>query len=76
MIDMVVHRFELRATLARLLGLLMRPTVEVSATEGADAKAAEPVSLAVIGSEVAPPAPDGPDDEAMEHRPADDELRQ
>ncbi|HEX6143165.1 MAG TPA: acetyl-CoA carboxylase, carboxyltransferase subunit beta [Geminicoccaceae bacterium] len=76
MIDMVVHRFELRATLARLLGLLMRPTVEVSATEGADAKAAEPVSLAVIGSEVAPPAPDAPDDEAMEHRPADDELRQ
>jgi acetyl-CoA carboxylase carboxyl transferase subunit beta len=27
MIDMVVHRFELRATLARILGILMRPRV-------------------------------------------------
>jgi len=37
MIDMVVHRFELRATLARILGILMRRTLDTSeADEGSE----------------------------------------
>jgi hypothetical protein len=31
MIDMVVHRFELRATLARLIRLLLRPNLDPNA---------------------------------------------
>ena len=33
MIDMVVHRFELRTTLARLLRLLLRPNLDPDAEE-------------------------------------------
>ena len=33
MIDMVVHRFELRATLARLLRLLLRPNLDPDAEQ-------------------------------------------
>jgi acetyl-CoA carboxylase carboxyl transferase subunit beta len=48
MIDMVVHRFELRATLARILGILMRHTLERSVAD--DERAEEILS--------GPPAPD------------------
>jgi hypothetical protein len=36
MIDMVVHRFELRAMLARLLGLLLRPNLDADAEPPAE----------------------------------------
>ena len=36
MIDMVVHRFELRAMLARLLHLLLRPTLDPDAEPPAE----------------------------------------
>lgn len=42
MVDMVVHRFEMRATLARVLGLLRRSKVEPAAR--AEAEAGEPVN--------------------------------
>jgi acetyl-CoA carboxylase carboxyl transferase subunit beta len=50
MIDMVVHRFELRATVARVLRLVMRPNLDPDAEQPADRtpKAVEPTGLAVI----------------------------
>ena len=46
MIDMVVHRFELRATLARLLRLLLRPNLDPDADEPVERvrKRAEPAA--------------------------------
>jgi acetyl-CoA carboxylase carboxyl transferase subunit beta len=58
MIDMVVHRFELRATLARLLRLLLRPNLDPDAEEPvarvrrpAQPAAAEEAPAAVIQAE-------------------------
>jgi acetyl-CoA carboxylase carboxyl transferase subunit beta len=47
MVDMVVHRFELRATVARILGLLMRPNLDPDAEEPVERepKASEPPAL-------------------------------
>jgi len=50
MVDMVVHRFALRATLARLLDLLLRPVPLPAPVEPAEpAPAAEPVEAAADG---------------------------
>lgn len=44
MLDLVVHRFELRATVTRLLNLLLRPDYQVPpGANGADKEAVEPV---------------------------------
>ena len=42
MIDMVVHRFELRATLARLLRLLLRPNLDPGCRAAGRARAPAP----------------------------------
>jgi len=65
MVDMVVHRFELRATLARILGLLMRPSSRRGVGNGLEEPAADAAAL------LAPAA-------LHDHRAEteDDELRQ
>jgi acetyl-CoA carboxylase carboxyl transferase subunit beta len=61
MIDLVVHRHEMRATLGRLCRLLMRaPAVRVAATEGANGHAVNGHAPAAADTEApaaAPPAP-------------------
>jgi acetyl-CoA carboxylase carboxyl transferase subunit beta len=69
MIDMVVHRFELRATVGRILGLLMRPTLEMAVAPVEDGPEPRPLALVDGGDEVAPIATAG------ETR-SGDELRQ
>ena len=53
MVDMVVHRFELRQTLARVLGLLRRPQLEQEAAPEpqASAETAEPEPAADAGDD-------------------------
>ncbi|MDX1540303.1 MAG: acetyl-CoA carboxylase carboxyl transferase subunit beta, partial [Geminicoccaceae bacterium] len=77
MIDMVVHRFEMRATLARILRLLMQPSVEraaalLPAEHPADG-GSERMSLAVIDGEA---MPQDAGEEPAARPNADDELRQ
>jgi acetyl-CoA carboxylase carboxyl transferase subunit beta len=45
MIDMVVHRFELRATLARILGILMQPHGAAAGERGLLALSADEVAV-------------------------------
>jgi acetyl-CoA carboxylase carboxyl transferase subunit beta len=68
MIDMVVHRFELRATLARLLRLLLQPNL--------DPDAEAPVER--VRRTAAPAAPEEVAEAVMEVAASDggDELRQ
>jgi len=72
MIDMVVHRFELRPTLVRILGLLMRPNLDPDAEQpvARRPKPAQAPSLAVVG--------DGADGEIERREPvmADGEAEQ
>ena len=70
MIDMVVHRFELRRTLGRVLTLLMRPQLEATAHEEPAPDHEVPAPLALVEA-------DG-EGEAQTHHPeaAHDELRQ
>lgn len=67
MIDMVVHRFELRATLARILGLLLRPSLETAPPLAEEQP--EPAPLALVDGGEAAAAPAG-------GTQSDDELRQ
>ncbi|MDF1587256.1 acetyl-CoA carboxylase, carboxyltransferase subunit beta [Marinimicrococcus flavescens] len=54
MVDMVVHRFEMRATLARLLGLLLRPVPVVEETAVIDPPAEAEAVEETVPAEKAP----------------------
>lgn len=56
MIDMIVHRHELRDTLARVIGLLMQKSENAAATEDASPTA----------TQITPPSPDAPPVEGVE----------
>jgi acetyl-CoA carboxylase carboxyl transferase subunit beta len=61
MIDMVVHRFELRATVGRIMRLLLRPNL--------DPDAEQPVERRRRPAEEAPPALAGDDEDAAADEP-------
>jgi acetyl-CoA carboxylase carboxyl transferase subunit beta len=67
MVDMVVHRFELRATVARILGLLMRPNLDPDAEEPV-----ERVPQASEAPDLPEPAAETEGERELEH----DDVRQ
>ena len=71
MIDMVVHRFELRATVARIIRLLMQPRVDGEAAIEAERPLAE-VDPSVLAGAMQDRSIEGDREEAAAH----DELRQ
>ncbi len=79
MIDMVVHRFELRAMVARIMRLLLRPNLDPDAEQPVERqrRAAAPAlpapALAEGGKEPEEPLPAGAPDGGSE---GGDELRQ
>ncbi len=72
MVDMVVHRFELRATLARLLGLLFRRQRQPEELSEKPAAAARPIEPVPAPPPEAPPAAAG--DKKAEPAAADPEV--
>jgi acetyl-CoA carboxylase carboxyl transferase subunit beta len=79
MIDMVVHRFQLRETVARILSLLMRPNLDPDAVRppervrGAEREGPQ-MALVQVAGDGAPEEADGPEERAGGG--GHDELRQ
>lgn len=71
MIDMVVRRFELRRTLARVLELLMRPQLDLTQPEQPEPAQEVPQPLALVE-----PADERVPEDEREAEAAHDELRQ